>query len=160
MPPGQDTSVREAKVARNAENWSRSDRVRELGRGLERRGGLHGEHDELGVADDFLVAAALDAELLRRGPRTLGVAGTDDDLVLAQLGQPLGERTAERARSPDDRDLHASATASSAASASRFRAAVSRMSVRVTIGRTPSALTACASDASSSSMTSASIRPR
>src|SRR5207249_6824467 len=115
--------------------------------------------DQLRVADDVLVATALDAELPGHGACTVGVARADDDVIHPELGEPLCERAAECTGAADDRNFHASATAFSAASASARRAAASRMSVFVTSGRTPSSATASASAASASSSTRASIRP-
>src|SRR5207253_1995424 len=126
---------------------------------LERRVRLDREDDDVRVADHVLVAAPLDAEFLGRRACAVGVARADDDVVLAELGQTLGERAPERAGAADDRNSHARATAFRAASASSRRAVASRISVLATIGRTPSSATASASAASASSSTSASIRP-
>src|SRR3954447_6641952 len=156
VPAGKNTVVREAEIARDAENRRLANRLRKLRRRLERRIRLHGQDDEVDIADDILVPPAADAELSRHCLRALAIARADEDVVLGYLRKPGRERAAERAGAADDRDLHASATASSAASARARRDAASRISVFVTIGRTPSASIWCAS---ASSTTSASISP-
>src|SRR4029450_8779324 len=159
MSAGQSPLVIEAQVAGDAKNGSVADRLSEVGCSRERRVRLHGQNDEIGLLDDVRVLATVNAELLRCRLRACLVARADEHLVLAALSDPPRERTPECPGSADDRDLHVSATASSAASARRFRAVESRMSVCVTIGRTPSAEISPASSASASSSTRASISP-
>ena len=160
MAPGKHAFLGEPQVAGDAENGSRGDRRSELFRGLERRIRLDRQHDEVCIGDDVLVATtASEAEPSGGSLRSLGIPRADEDLVLPDLVESLCECAPERAGAADDRNLHANATASSAASARRLRAPASRMSVCVTIGRTPVFETASASAASSSSITSASIRP-
>ena len=59
MAAGQNSFAGEAQVAGDAENGSRADRRRQLGRGLECRIRLDREYDEVGVRDDVLVALRL-----------------------------------------------------------------------------------------------------
>ena len=155
-PLGERERVGRAQIAGHAEHGGLSDRLRQVGCGGERPGGVRREHDEIRAAHRLFVRSPGGrADLARLVLRAFGVAGADHALV-ARLDQSPGEREPEISRAADDRDLHAG-TAPNAASATRRRASSSLMNVRVTIGRTsprPSR-----SSASASSTTSASISP-
>ena len=148
---GHDALVGEGELAGRTEDRRLADRLDQLARRVERAVRIRREDDQLSIADDFLVAAALHAQLDRPLAAALGIARADVDVV-AERTEALRQRAAEGAGAADDRDLHTGAP--STASASRRRASASRISVRVTIVGIPAS-----SSASASSTTSASIRP-
>ena len=150
-----DAVVGELERAGDREERCGPDRGRELPGCLQRGVRADGQDHEVGVSHGLLVRRALDAQHCGDLARAGGVARADHD-ALAEHRDALGKRPAEGSRAADDRDPHRSAAAaSSAASASRRRASASRISVRVTIGRTAPRSTS----PSASSYTSASISP-
>ena len=137
-----DAVFGEGELAGDAEDRRLADRIGQVARGVERPVRLRREDDQLGAADDLLVAAALDPELDRPLAPARGVARADMDVV-AEAPQPFRQRATEGACAADDRDLHTGAP--STASASRRRASASRMSVRVTMVGIPASSSASAS---------------
>src|SRR5213076_746620 len=89
----QHAPLGEPQIACHAEHGRLADRVRELPRRLERRVRLDRQHDEVGVPDDLLVAAAAYAELDRALPAALVIARADGD-VEPEIAEPGRERAA------------------------------------------------------------------
>ena len=107
--------LREPELRGDRENGRFADRVPKLARGVERRLGVDGEHDEVGVRARLAVRLADAVDLERGGGRALGIPRADDHVETRRV-EPCCERPAERARPTDHGYAHA---ASRTASASR-----------------------------------------